>query len=131
MPSCLKKLIAPVFCLVSLGLVALQFFSGMNYSLVSKSPSPNGRLTIHVFQSLEDGFGHAPYGTILAVSPKSQLSSPDDGYVFFAGYCKSSLTSEWQGDRHIVVRCIHGNEGESPRTLASVAYGVKIDYSWQ
>ena len=131
MSSRLKKITAAVICFIALGFAALHFLSGMSYSLESKSQSPNGKLTIHVFQSLQDGFGHAPYGQILAISRKSQLSSPDDGYVFFAGYCKSLLSSQWKSDNHISVRCIDGNKSEGPRTLASVAYSIKIDYTWQ
>jgi hypothetical protein len=63
-----------------------HFLAGMDYSPVSKGQSPNGKLTIHEFQSNLDGFGHAPYGKILAISPRVQLSAPDDGYIFFAGY---------------------------------------------
>ena len=126
-----KKITVAIIFFIALGFVVLDFIFGMSYSLTSKIQSPNGKFTIHEFQSLQDGDGHAPYGKILVVSRKSQLSSPDDGYVFFAGRCKSPLSSQWQGDNHISVRCIDGNKGEGPRTLASVAYGIKIDYTWQ
>lgn len=110
---------------------ARYFFAGMEYSLISNSQSPNGSFTIHEFRSNQDGFGHAPYGSILVISSKTKLKLLDDGYVFFAGYCKSSPAYEWHGNESVSVRCINGNDGDGPRTLASVAYGVKFNYSWQ
>lgn len=132
MSSRLKKISATIILFTALVFAALYFISGMSYGLLSKIQSPDGNFKIHLFQSLQDGLGHAPYGRILALSPKSELRSPDDGYVFFAGYCtRSSLTVEWQSDTHIVVRCVNGNKDSGPRTMASVAYGIKIDYLWQ
>lgn len=131
MSSRLKKFSIAVICFIALGVTALNFLSRTSYSLVSKSQPPNRKLTIHMFRSLQDGFGHAPYGMILALSPKLELRSPDDGYVLFAGYCKSSLAAEWKSNERIFVRCVDGDKGEGPRTMASVAYGIKVDYSWQ
>ncbi len=135
MPMRLQKITATIFwCsagVFALWLAGRHFLAGTDYSLVSKRQSPNGRFTVHEFQSNQDGFGHAPYGKILAISPSARLRSPDDGYVFFAGYCKSSLAYEWHNNDRVSVRCVEGNQGDGPRTLASVAYGVKVGYVWQ
>lgn len=135
MPTRLQKITSTiVWCSVGILIILFSgrhFLAGTGYSLVSKGHSPNGRFTIHEFQSNQDGFGHTPYGKILAISPQAKLSAPDDGYVFFAGYCNSSLAYEWHGSERISVRCIEGSRGNSPRTLASVAYGVKVSYTWQ
>lgn len=131
MSSRLKRIFNVVIFFIALVFVALQFFNAISYPLISKRQSQNGMLTIHAFHSLQDGFGHAPYGQILVISRESHLSTPDNGYIFFAGYCKSPLEFEWQSDEQIFVRCIDGNEKQGPRTLASIAYGIKIDYTWQ
>jgi hypothetical protein len=88
-------------------------------------------MTVHEFRSHIDGLGHAPYGNILALSIGPKIKNPDEGYVFFAGYCKGSTLYEWSSNETISVRCIDGNRGHGPRTLASVMYGIKVNYSWQ
>ncbi len=135
MPTRLQKITSTIVW-SSVSILAIYFAGrhllfGWDYSFVSKAQSPNGLLTIHEFQSIIDGFGHAPYGTILAISPKPKIRSPEEGYVFFAGYCQSSISYEWKDDKRISVRCIEGSGGNGPRTLASVAYGVNVNYLGQ
>ena len=135
MPTRLQKITATLFWLsvsvVLLWLIGSHLLAGMDYSLISERESPNGKMTIHEFRSNHDGLGHAPYGNTLALSLGSKLKKPDKGFVFFAGYCKDSILYEWNSNETISVRCIDGNRGKGPRTLASVMYGIKVNYSWQ
>ncbi len=135
MPTRLRLIIATLCCsivgILVIGLVGWALVAGTGYSLLSKSPSPSGKFTIYEFRSNQDGFGHAPYGNILAISPRAKLTAPDDGYVFFAGYCQSPVAYEWRDDANIAVRCIGGDRDAGPRTLVAVAYGIRLHYSWQ
>jgi hypothetical protein len=135
MPTRLQKVTVTLFWL-SVGIVLLwltgsHLLAGMDYSLISERESPNGKITIHEFRSNHDGLGHAPYGKTLSLSHGSKIKKPDAGFVFFAGYCKDPILYEWNSNETISVRCIDGNRGEGPRTLASVMYGIKVNYSWQ
>lgn len=116
--------------LVILWGVGAYFFAGMDYPHISKQSSPSGKMTVHEFTSMHDNLGHAPYGRTLSVSSSKILLNPDEGYVFFAGYCRT-LQYEWRSDEQVLVRCDKGGGKEGPRTLASVMYGVKVSYTEQ
>ena len=128
----LQRISATLFWLLVvaglLWLLGTHVLAGMDYSLVSVHPSPNGKLSIHEFKSLDDGRGHAPYGQILALSHGSKLTHPENGFVFFAGYCKEPLQFGWNGNENVSIHCVDGNREGGPRTLASVMYGVKVSY---
>jgi hypothetical protein len=104
------------------------FFAGINYPHISKQSSPSGKMTVHEFTSMHDNLGHAPYGRTLSLSlSNTLLKNPDEGYVFFAGYC-NTLQYEWKSDDEMHIFCNQGGRKVGARTLASVMYGVKVAY---
>jgi hypothetical protein len=109
-------------------LAANHFLTGLYYQLDSERSSPDGRMTIYSFQSLQDGLGHAPYGHTLALSRHGRIREPDEGYVFFAGYCVSPVQYEWKTDNRVFVRCQRGRDTKI-RTLATMMYGIQIEFS--
>ncbi|WP_156905413.1 hypothetical protein [Chitinibacter tainanensis] len=121
--------LAAMLLLVGVTILLMGYFimPTMAYSHIGSSTSPNGKFTAHLFRSNQDGFGHAPYGQVLALSEHAQLRSPDDGYVIFAGYCKNALSFEWEHNETIKVRCINPNI----RTLATIAYGLNVVHRWE
>lgn len=125
------KIVLGFIGVLFVGFLAWFFLATTGYSLLSQSQSPSGKFTIYEFRSHQDGFGHAPYGNILALSPREGLTAPDDGYVIFAGYCQPPLVYGWRDANNIEVRCMGGDRDAGPRTLASVAYGIRLHYSWQ
>ena len=117
---------------VSCGVVALwaaaSYFSArFDYQLVSKLPSPNGKMTIYEFMAMQDSLGHAPYGQTLALSRSSRLLNPDKGYVFFAGYCRP-LQYEWRSNEEVLIRCKRVSSRDATQTLSTLMYGVKVSY---
>ncbi|MBI5890885.1 MAG: hypothetical protein HZB47_09435 [Nitrosomonadales bacterium] len=110
-------------------LQALGFvMDNLNYSKGSQLPSPDGKKTIHEFRSNQDGVGHAPYGTTLSLSFGKTLAQPDDGYVFFAGYCKTPVSYAWLSNDKVVVSCELAEGEKAPRTLARLTYGIEIGF---
>ena len=135
MPTHLPKVTATLFWFsigaVLLWLIGSHMLAGMDYSLISERKSPNGKMIVHEFRSNHDGLGHAPYGSTLALSHGKRIRSPDEGFVFFAGYCAGPILYEWNSNESVSVRCIDGDRNEGPRTLASAMYGIKVNYAWQ
>ena len=107
---------------------ASYFLTGMYYELDSERASPDGTMIIYRFQSLEDSLGHAPYGHTLALARNRKIREPDQGYVFFAGYCVAPVQYEWKSNTKVSVRCQRGRDTKI-RTLASVMYGIEIEFS--
>ncbi len=114
-------------CLVALWAAASYFSARFDYPLVSKLPSPNGKMTIYEFTAMHDNLGHAPYGQTLALSRSFNLLNPDNGYVFFAGYCRP-LHYEWRSDDEVLIRCKRVSSRDATQTLATLMYGVKVTY---
>ncbi|XZG71428.1 hypothetical protein ACTSKR_06105 [Chitinibacteraceae bacterium HSL-7] len=102
--------------------------SAMSLAKLPEQASPDGRLYLAAFRSLDDGFGHAQYGDLLALSNRRGLTQPEDGHVIFAGYCKDNVHYRWQDASHIAIRYQGGENKRAPRTLASTAYGIRVSY---
>jgi hypothetical protein len=114
-----------------LGLIGVYVAAGYGlnrlvFSLKGVTESPNGNYRIFDFQSSDDGSGHAPYGTNLSLTRNRHISSPDDGYVIFGGYCKTGARVEWKSDAHITVYC---EQVEPAKTQVVRAYGIDIEYA--
>lgn len=118
----LPWVVIAIFLLIQL---AQYFFGSLEYSLESQLPSPDERHTVFEFRSNNDGAGHAPYGTLLSLS-RGPIHVPDEGFVFFAGYCKRPLSYSWQGNRRLIVRC-QSSSNEPIRTQAVLAFGIRIE----
>lgn len=101
-----------------------------DYSLLTTKASPDGKMTISEFQSRTDGFGHAPYGTYLVLSREKKIKHPDDGYIFFAGYC-SEIYFDWRSNDTIFIRCISKSKETNISTLATLMYGIKVEFDTQ
>lgn len=115
------------FCIAALWAVSSYFSSRFDYAPISKLASPNGKMTIHEFTSMQDSLGHAPYGQTLVISRNSILLDPDKGYVFFAGYCRP-LQYEWRSDEEVLIRCKRVSSRDATQTLATLMYGIKVSY---
>lgn len=96
----------------------------LDNTVVQELASPDGSLVIQEFRSNRDGFDHAPYGQMLVLSRKP-TRNPEDGYVFFAGYCQK-LSYAWEGMTRVNVQCL-GDDTE-PRTLSTQMYGIEVQY---
>jgi hypothetical protein len=120
-----------MLCLVGMAavwLVGKFIFSGIFYSVTSRQASPDGQMTIHEFRSHDEG-GHAPYGKVLALSRQSKIDRPEEGDVFFAGYCQGTLEYSWKDAKNIMVRCgLKSPADESIRTRSSIVRGIRIQY---
>ncbi len=95
------------------------------YPLKSQKVSPNGEMTIFEFNQLSDGRTHAPYGTLLSLSHSNNIHHPEEGYTFFAGYCRP-LNYNWETDFKILVSC-HPAERKLIKTQAILVHGVMIE----
>lgn len=85
--------------------------------------SPDGKHRIFEFTSMQDGWGHAPYGTNLSLTRKERISSPEDGYVIFGGYCKGRADVEWKGNTRVNLYC---EQTVPANTQAIRVYGIDI-----
>jgi hypothetical protein len=131
LPSISVTLLWSAIGLYALWRIASFLLSGMDYSLESELASPDGKMTIYEFQSLQDGQSHAPYGKVLSLAFRDKPRMPDDGYVFFAGYCSSPLKYEWVANDKIAVACNSPVGAKGIRTLARSMYGIGVELSNQ
>ena len=115
----LVLMITVYFCLKLL--ISVDY--GMHY-LVSTESAPGGSLIVTELHSLSES-GHAPYGQYLVLSRK-QVTTPDKGFVIFAGYC-NSLSYSWISNTEIFISCDSGNS-DTIRTKSIRALGVEIIY---
>jgi hypothetical protein len=104
--------------------VLRHLLDGMDYQFVSSASAPDGRLVVTELQSSSEG-AHAPYGQHLVLS-REVVSTPDEGYVLFAGYCKS-VSYSWASNEEIIISCDGGN-AETIRTKSIRALGIEIKY---
>lgn len=102
------------------------FALGLGQTEISSQASPDGIHTVFEFRSNDDGAGHAPYGTSLVLAKGKTLSRPEDGYVFFAGYCNGPLAYAWRDNRTVTVSC-RGADKPVLRTHAVLAQGISIE----
>ena len=122
------KVLLP-WALISLWLLVYllkPFVVGRGQSEVSNRTSPDGKHTVVEFKSYDDGAGHAPYGTSLSLSQKQTISGPENGDVFFAGYCQQPLSYAWRGNSTITVSC-RATDKPALLTHAVLVRGIRVE----
>jgi hypothetical protein len=130
----LKKIVAAALCsgVAVLALIVLAWqllpLLGTDYAVKSRKPSPDGQWTISELQSYQDGRQHAPYGTYLVLARDSNIRKPEQGHVFFAGYCHEPLVYAWRSVDEVVVQCTTSQPEIAVRTRAQVMYGIRVSF---
>ena len=104
--------------------VAINSLDEFDYNFVTSKQSSNKQYTIFEFESTSEA-GHAPYGRELVLTKKNSINTPKEGYVIFAGYCKS-LEYSWKTNSTIQVIC-KSNEKISIRTKVNKAHNINIE----
>lgn len=113
-------------------LVLAELLPRLDYTQVSEQSSPDGQKRIVELRSQQDGAGQAPYGSLLVLSLGQSVQQPEDGYLFFAGYCRSPLGYRWLNDLAVEVHCQANAAVTSPVvTLAKRMYGIEVKFSEQ
>lgn len=130
----LKKIVATalwsgvaVLVLIVLAWQLLPFL-GTDYAVKSRKPSPDGQWTISELQSYQDGRQHAPYGTYLVLARDDKIRKPEEGYVFFAGYCNEPMAYAWRSADEVTVQCTTSQPEIAVRTRAQVMYGIRVSF---
>ncbi len=120
--------IAALILIISLYVLfraGLSYLDDYNYTKESSSASPNGYWLLTEFQSMSEG-GHAPYGQYLSLTRKSEINTPEKGYVVFAGYCDNTFGYEWKSDELVLIKC-KPDEGKNILTISKAAFGVRFE----
>ncbi len=96
---------------------------GMSYEILFHRHSPDHHLVITALQSRNEG-AHAPYGQHLVLA-EQRVTTPEDGHVVFAGYCKR-LSCVWTSPQQIRVSC----EGsDKTKTLSVMVRGIEVEFN--
>ncbi len=120
-----KNLIIVILLLVIGGCIVIKIasnsFLGVDYKFKTSKQSPSKQYTIFEFESRSET-GHAPYGSELILTKKNTINFPKEGYLIFAGYCKS-LEYSWKTNSSIQVIC----ENSKIITQVKKAYDINIE----
>jgi len=120
-----KNLIIVILLLVIGGCIVIKIasnsFHGLDYKFITSKQSSSKQYTVFEFESTSEA-SHAPYGRELVLTKKNSINFPEEGYLIFAGYCKS-LEYSWKTNSSIQVLC----ENNKIITQAKKAYDINIE----